>query len=86
MRNLKFCISELEKGGYIAEYVNYPSPGNRGALAGTGLQNKDGRCLITDCRAEFINLRDRGLITPVKWREGPYSGTEWYWKGDKNGQ
>lgn len=79
MKNLNYCIDELKKGGYIVEYQNYRGSGIRGSLAGTGLQNKDGRCLLKECRQEFIHLRDKGLLKPVEWKEGPHSGTEWFY-------
>lgn len=79
MKNLNFVNTELAKGGYIAQYLNFVTYGYSSGNAGVGLHNKDGRCLLTDCTKEFIHLRDAGLIEPDSWSDAKQncSGTEW---------
>ena len=86
MKSKNFCLEQLNKGGYFAEYQNYQGSGMRGALAGTGLHDSSGRVLLTDCRREFIYYRDAGIIEPVSWSEGGFSGVEWRLKDGNNNQ
>lgn len=78
MKNLNFTINALKNGGYIAEYQNYVTQGYRGVVAGVALMNKDGKCLLSEVSKEFSHIKDK--LNPVEWSEGPYSGTEWYWR------
>lgn len=68
---------ELNNGAYIAEYQNYHGNGMRGALAGTTLQSREGRTLLSDCRKEFTALRDELDLQKIEWRHGVFRGTEW---------